>query len=266
MLSIVGIFQSLQGAGQAVARLRAIPIPEGSINLLSPGPADQEQRELGQVPVSEAEQPGLGGGLGAVVGGALGLAGGMSAGTAIASLFLPGVGPIVAIGLAAAGILGAGGAVVGAKAGSALESESTRGLPEDELFLYQDALKSGHTVVIVFAEDEQQAEQVRSAFRDAGAESLDAAREKWWIGLRDVEKVHYQDPAQHFQDQESIYRAGFQAALRPSLRGKSYPEAKELLRRNYPDRCNDGLFIRGYERGREYEAQRSKGSDQRRVA
>lgn len=266
MVSVVGIFQSLQDAGHAVSRLRNIPIPEDRINLLSPGPPDQEQEELGQVPLSEAEQPGLGGGLGAVVGGALGLAGGMSAGTAIASLFIPGVGPIVAIGLAAAGILGAGGAVAGAKAGSALEAESTRGLPEDELFFYQDALKSGHTVVIVFAEDEQQAEQVRNAFRDTGAESLDAARDKWWIGLRQVEKVHYEDPAQHFQDRESIYRAGFEAALRPSLHGKSYDEAKELLQRNYPDRCNTGLFIRGYERGREFEAQRSKGSDQRRVA
>lgn len=105
MLSVVGIFRSLQDASQAVARLRAIPVPADNINVLSPGPADQEQRELAQVPLSEAEQPGLGGGLGAVVGGALGLAGGMFAGTAIASLFIPGVGPIVAIGLAAAGIL-----------------------------------------------------------------------------------------------------------------------------------------------------------------
>jgi hypothetical protein len=134
------------------------------------------------------------------------------------------------------------------------------------LFFYEDALKSGHTVVIVFAQDEQQAEQVRSAFRHAGAESLDAAREKWWIGLRDTEKVHYEDPAQHFHDRESIYRAGFEAALQPNFRGKSYQEARELLRRTYPDRCDDGLFIRGYERGREFEAQRRKGADQRRVA
>jgi hypothetical protein len=266
MLSVVGIFRSLQDASQAVARLRAIPVPADKINVLSPGPADQEQRELAQVPLSEAEQPGLGGGLGAVVGGALGLAGGMFAGTAVASLFIPGVGPIVAIGLAAAGILGAGGAVAGAKAGSALEAESTRGLPEDELFFYEDALKSGHTVVIAFAENERQAEQLRDAFRHAGAESLDAAREKWWIGLRDTEKVHYEDPGHDLQDRESIYRCGFEAALRPGVRGKSNQEAKELLRRSYPDRCDEGMFIRGYERGREFEAQRRKGADQRRVA
>ena len=266
MLSVVGIFRSLQEASEAVTRLRAIPIPEDRINLLSPGPADQEQKELEQVPISEAEQPGLGGGMGAVVGGALGLAGGMSAGTAIASLFIPGVGPIVAIGLAAAGILGAGGALAGAKAGSALEADSTRGLPEDELFFYEDALKSGHTVVIAFAENKHQAEQIRDTLRHAGAESLDAAREKWWIGLRDTEKVHYEDPGHDLQHRESIYRSGFEAALRPGIRGKSDQEAKELLRKSHPDRCDEGLFIRGYERGREFEAQRRKEVDQRRVA
>ena len=266
MLSVVGIFGSLSDAGQAVSRLRAIPIAEERINILSPGSADQEQKELGKVPLSETEQPGMGRGLGAVVGGALGLAGGMSAGTAVASLFIPGVGPIVAVGLAAAGILGAGGAVAGAKVGNALEAESTHGLPEDELFFYEDALKSGHTVVIAFAADEEQADKVRTAFREAGAESLDAARETWWIGLRDVERVHYEDPAQHFQSREFIYRAGFEAALRPAVRGKSYQEAADLLRRAHPDLYADGLFIRGFERGREFAREQRTKSPERRVA
>jgi len=266
MVSVVGIFRSLVEAGQAVARIRTIPIPGDRINLLSPGPAEEEQKELERVPLSEAEQPGMGGGLGAVVGGAVGLAGGMSAGAAIASLFITGVGPIVAIGLAAAGILGAGGAMAGAKVGNALETESTRGLPEDELFFYEDALKSGHTVVIAFAEHERQAEQVRAVLRDSGAESLDAAREKWWIGLRDLEKVHYEDPGHDLQNRESIYRSGFEAALRPDIRGKSYQEAKESLRKTNPDHCENGLFIRGYERGQEFEQRRTKDLGQRRVA
>jgi hypothetical protein len=266
MLSIVGIFPSLSDAGQAIARLRAIEIPDDRINLLSPGPADQEKAELAKVPLSEAEQPGMGGGLGAVVGAAMGLAGGMSGGTAVASLFIPGVGPIVAIGLAAAGILGAGGAVAGARIGNALETESTHGLPEDELFFYEDALRSGHTVLIVFAEDEPQAQQVRTLLRTAGAESLDAAREKWWIGLRDTEKVHYDDPGHHAENREALYRCGFEAALRPGLRGKSYEQAKQGLRSTYPDRCEHTLFIRGYERGQQFEAQRAKDAGRRRVA
>jgi hypothetical protein len=260
------MFQALPDAAQAVARLRAISIGEDRITLLAPGTAAQEKEELGKVPLSEAEQPGMGGGLGAVVGGALGLATGMSAGTAVASLFIPGIGPIVAIGLAAAGVLGAGGAVAGAKAGNALEMQSTPGLPEDELFFYEDALKSGHTVVIALAEDERQADHARDIFRETGAEALDAARDKWWIGLRDTEKVHYEEPGQDAASRESLYRSGFEAALRPSLRGKSYSEARELLQRVCPDSCEDLLFIRGFQRGQELERQRARGAGQRRIA
>lgn len=266
MLSVVGIFRELRDAAQAVARLKAMPVGEDRINLLAPGSAQQEKEELEKVPVSEAEQPGLGRGLGAVVGGALGMATGMSAGAAVASLFIPGVGPIVAIGLAAAGILGAGGAVAGAKAGNALETQSTPGLPEDEMFFYEDALTTGHTVVIAFADDERQASQIREIFRQTGAESLDAARDKWWIGLRDAEKVHYEEPGQHPASREAVYRCGFEAALCPSLRGKSYAEAKELLRRAHPDRCEDALFMRGFQRGQELAQQRTKISARRNVA
>ena len=266
MLGVVGIFWSLPHASQAVARLRAMGIGDNKINLLTPGPAGLEKKELGEVPLSEGEQPGMGNALGAVVGGALGLGGGMSLGAAVASIFVPGIGPVMAIGFAAAGILGAGGAIGGAVLGKALETESTHGLPEDELFFYEDALRSGHTVLIAFAEDEREATQVRDALRDAGAETLDAAREKWWIGLRDTEKVHYEEPGQHLQTRESLYRSGFEAALRPHTRGKSYSDAKDELRNTYPDRYDNALFIRGYERGREFERQPTSNVGRRRVA
>jgi hypothetical protein len=55
------------------------------------------------------------------VGGALGIATGSSLGTAAASLMLPGVGPVVATGMVAALLLGAGGAVAGAAAGEKIE-------------------------------------------------------------------------------------------------------------------------------------------------
>lgn len=266
MMSVVGIFQTLSDAAQAVAQLRAIQIPENGINLLTPGPADLEKKELAQVPLSESEQPGMGGGLGAVIGAALGLGGGMSLGTAVASLFVPGVGPIMAIGFAAAGLLGAGGALGGAAVGTALERQSTHGIPEDEVFFYEDALRSGHTVVIAFAEGEQQADQIRTIMRDAGAETVDAAREKWWIGLRDTEKVHYEEPGQHLPNRESLFRSGFEAALRRGIRGQSYAAAKEQLRSIYPDRYDNALFISGYERGSEFNKQSKTEVERRRVA
>ncbi|HLK33321.1 MAG TPA: hypothetical protein VKT29_09540 [Terriglobales bacterium] len=266
MVSVVGIFQTMPDAADAVTRLYAIPIPAENINLLSPGPAEQEKAELDKVPLSETEQPGMGAGLGGVVGAAIGLAGGISGGTAVASLLVPGVGPVIAIGLAAAGVLGAAGTVVGAKMGNALESASTYGLPEDELFFYQDALRNGHTVLLTFASNESEAKQVRSVLQDAGAESVDAAREQWWIGLRDSERVHYEQPGEHHEGRESIYRSGFEAALRPGMRGKSYEEAKDTLRRMHPDLCDDALFMHGYRRGQEFEQGSREEGQRRRVA
>jgi hypothetical protein len=132
-------------------------------------------------------------------------------------------------------------------------------LPEDELYFYEDALRSGHTVVIAFYTDARQAEQIRDVMREAGAESLDAAREKWWIGLRDAEKVHYEEPGENAHNHESYFRSGFEAALRPGLRAKSYQEALPALRTTDPDRCADPLFIRGFERGQQFDRERAGG-------
>jgi len=69
------------------------------------------------VAVSETEQPGVAQAIGAVVGGAtLG-----SLSIAAPLLLLPGIGPITAIGAAAAAILTAVGALGGAAAGAAFE-------------------------------------------------------------------------------------------------------------------------------------------------
>jgi len=115
------------------------------INLLTPDSSDQK---IASVPVSDSEQPGMGPAVGTVVGGALGTAGGFGAGAAIASLLVPGVGPILAGGLLGASLLGLGGAATGAAAGEMIE-DRVSGLPHDELFVYEDALRQGRTVVMV---------------------------------------------------------------------------------------------------------------------
>ena len=57
----------------------------------------------------------------------------------------------------------------GAGVGGALESSTTDGLPEDELFVYEDALRQGHSAVIALAANDQQAEAARGALEAAGA-------------------------------------------------------------------------------------------------
>ncbi|HXG91776.1 MAG TPA: hypothetical protein VNN73_05320 [Blastocatellia bacterium] len=249
MKTTVGIFASRADAERAIEQLRSIGIADDHISLLMPGASE---KKLEAVATTETEQPGMGKTLGGVVGGALGASSGMSLGAAAASLLVPGVGPVIATGIIGAALLGAGGAAAGAAAGEALEEGMADGLPRDELFIYEDALRRGRSVVIAFTEDDDQYEEARAVMNQAGAESVDAAREDWWLGLRDVEEEFYREQGGDFKKDELKYRRGFESALHPEARGKDYDEAAEFISACYGDICNEEPFRRGYQRGRQY--------------
>lgn len=250
METIVGIFNSFADAKRAAAILRSLDIPEKHITVLSPHTPEAEIEA--QVPTTETEQPGMGSALGGTVGAALGVAGGLEAGATAASILIPGVGPVIALGLIGAAIFGAGGAAVGALAGNALEKGIAEGLPRDELFVYEDALRRGRSVVLAFADNEQTAERARAALARAGAESVDAAREEWWIGLRDAEREHYTNQGGNFNLDEAKYRLGFESALHPDCRGKSCEDASGILKQRHGDDANAAAFRQGYDRGQQY--------------
>src|SRR5687767_2779937 len=199
METIVGIFDSRSDAEQSLTNLQGAGIPYEKLTLLAPGASDER---LAEVHTTEGEQPGMGKALGATVGGALGVAGGAQLGAVVASFFVPGVGPVIAAGLLGAAILGAGGAATGAAAGEAMEGGLADGLPRDELFVYEDALRRGRTVVIGLAEDSDVADRGRQVLAAAGAESIDAARENWWIGLRSAEEEQYTGQGKDFSKDE----------------------------------------------------------------
>jgi hypothetical protein len=245
MKSIIGVFDTIDEAQRAASELRESGIDPQYITVLAPGSPEQAWN---RVPLSGTEQSGMGEAMGGVVGGAVGAAAGAPLGAALASLILPGVGPIVAIGIAGAALLGLGGAAAGVAAGKALEDHMFTGVPEDEVFFYEDALRRGHAVTIAFAHDEKQADAARCAMADADAESVDAARESWWLGVRDAEKEHYEADGANFGHDEHSYRHGFEAALRPSMRSKTYAQAADDLRAHYKD-ADSTCFRRGYERG-----------------
>jgi hypothetical protein len=248
MSTVAGIFNSRAGAESAVRALLGAGFGEDRISLLTPGASPSQ---LDDVPTTETEQPGMGAALGGTVGGALGIAGGLQLGAAAASLFLPGVGPVLAAGIAAA-LLGAGGAATGAAVGGSLEDSMARGLPQDELFVYEDALRRGRSVVIAVADDEARADAARGIISQAGAESVDAARDEWWVGLRDAEEADYTVDGGDFSVEEPTYRKGFEAALHPTARGRSYEEDAKRLRECYGGECEEGAFRHGYARGRRY--------------
>src|SRR5262245_17324734 len=154
METVVGIFRAREEANQAFDQVKAAGISRDQLNLLSP---DSLQARPKAVPVSEAEPPGVGKAIGGVVGGAIGAATGVSLGAVTAAVFVPGIGPVIALGILGAAILG----VIGAKTGEALDEGIAQGLPVDELFVYEDALRQGRSVLIITAQDGERADAVR---------------------------------------------------------------------------------------------------------
>jgi outer membrane lipoprotein SlyB len=249
MQTVVGIFTSRTVAEHAAEQLYRLGIAHDQIHFLVPGTSlDQPE----QVPTSETEQPGMGSALGGVVGGAVGASSGMMTATVLSAL-VPGIGTVTAIGLAALSLLGlVGGAVAGAVAGGALEDALANGLPKDEIYVYKDALRRGRTVLIALVEDASQATAARAALEQAGAESLDAARAQWWVGMRDAEAEAYHATGGDFAKDEDVYRRGFEAALRTEIAGKPYKEAMEYVRVRDAEVYDTEAYRRGYERGRAY--------------
>lgn len=248
MNTVAGVFRSYQNARDSAVALRRAGFPPERVNLLCP---ESSEDQIHALPESTTEQPGVGGAIGGVLGAALGIAGGFELGIAATAL-IPGVGPILAFGAAGAALLGAGGAVAGLKLGKNADEASTEGIPSDEIFFYEDALRQGRSVVLALAENEEEEKRALQILADEGAESLDAAREEWWLGLQAAEAEHYRALGHNFEEDVDVYRAGFEAALRRECRGKDADAATDCLKWWYPDTWDSEPFRLGYERGRKY--------------
>ena len=254
MEAITGVFENREAAECALREVRNTGIPADKITLLVPGTVDQVEREVESVPTDATEQPGMGIAMGALFGGGVGLTGG-----AMLMALVPGLGPVTALGLLGAGILGAAGASVGGTVAGKIEKATYEGIPEDEIFLYEDALRKGRSVVVALADDVPSASVVRDALNKCGAESIDAAREQWWTGLRSAEKGHYITTGKNFDEGEKFYRLGFEAALHARTRCMEFDQVSaemdavlEDVKRRHPGEKVEEPFTRGYQRGREY--------------
>lgn len=167
MEGIVGVFRSRADAEHAVNDLRRLGQPEDTIVLLTPQASDAE---LAAIPTTTAEGPGVGKAISTVVGAAIGGGAGMGLGSALAAMFVPGVGPILAAGLGAGALLGIGGAATGAAIGGASEEALDTGIPIDELGRLRYLLKTGRTLVVITVDSKEREEQVRALFHSFGAE------------------------------------------------------------------------------------------------
>jgi outer membrane lipoprotein SlyB len=240
MNTAFGIFRNSRVASASVRRVeRAIPGARVRV-FASPAAAG----ELTNLPADDTETPGIGPAVGGVVGSA--------AGAAVASLLVPPVGVPAVIALAAGALLGFGG---GAVVGERLEEQLSFGVARDELFIYEDALRQGRALVVVQVEDDDAADAARELLAADGAESIDAAREEWWLGLRDAEGEAYQADGRDFASDEPFFRKGFEAALAAEPGEPPNMAVVRCLEERAADPVAVAAFERGWQRAGVYREQ-----------
>jgi len=252
---VTGVFKSRNEAENAASQLRSLGILEKNIGILSPGTT--ADRIEGGVPVTDTEEPGMGKAMGAAVGGAMGAAGGATLGLAAATLAVPGIGPVIAFGMVGAALLGLIGAAAGSAIGDNVEEELGEGIPHEDVFLYEDSLRHGKSVLVAYVDDDH-ADEAREALKNAGSEDIDTLREHWWQELKEEERTHYQGEGRDFDRDEESYRRGYQAALHPRRRDRVYSDVEDELRTSYANTVLDRPFQDGYERGMTYRSRRAE--------
>ncbi len=184
MKTVVGIFGSSSAADAAAANLVNAGVPPARIRQLTPG-SSERQIHTG-IPTSETEQSGMGSVVGGVVGGVVGV----TAVLAIEAILRGSMGALTTANFLIAALGAVAGAAIGAFAGGALEDRLSPGLPKDEIYFYEEALRRGRSVVFVFASNSRQEEIARRTLGRAGADSLDAGDESWRVGLQAPNGVH----------------------------------------------------------------------------
>ncbi len=148
METAIGVFASRDRAEEAVRELRQRGVPEDSVNYLTR---------------SETEAKTIAKEFGTYVGGFMGGAAGMSAGVLAATLLLPGIGPVFALGFGAAALLGAAGAGTGRAVGSAAAHDGDAPIPtadekcSEEAAFLREVLKEGRSLIVVQTESQDTA-------------------------------------------------------------------------------------------------------------
>ncbi|MGB9235903.1 MAG: anti-sigma factor antagonist [Terriglobales bacterium] len=180
METAIGVFSGRHHAEEAFRELRAQGVPEEAIVYLTR---------------SESEAKTVSKEFGATVGGFLGGAAGMSAGVVAATLLLPGVGTVFALGFGAAALLGLAGAGAGAGVGK-LASQDDPGTPQpashekspDDVSFFREVLKEKRSLIVVRTESPQI------------ASSACAILDRLGIGMQGKTPVKMQTKSRQFGD------------------------------------------------------------------
>ncbi|HEX3740797.1 MAG TPA: STAS domain-containing protein [Terriglobales bacterium] len=143
METAIGVFSSRDDADEAIKQLRQSGVPDESVIFLTR---------------SESEFRNVVKDFGTVVGGVVGGAAGMSAGVVAATLLIPGVGPVFALGFGAAALLGLAGAGAGHTVGASALSKQEQPTPDEkcseDATFFREVLKEGRSLIVVRTESE----------------------------------------------------------------------------------------------------------------
>ena len=182
METAIGVFASRDHAERAVKELRERGVPEESIVFLTR---------------SENEAKSIAKELGAFVGGFVGGAAGLTTGVVAATLLLPGIGTVFALGIGAAALLT--GASAGAGAGSAVGSASTHEADaprpteaeksSEDVAFFQEVLKEGRSLIVVRTESKELANSACSVLDRLGMAMEGRSPVKMQTSARQVGEV-----------------------------------------------------------------------------
>jgi hypothetical protein len=204
--TVVGMFDDLGDARQAVSELKERGFRESEVSLVANASAEQYHNYFDQQGRYTAEAPAdghggaeTGAGIGASLGGLAGLLAGMSL------ITIPGIGPIIGAGPVASTLMGA---VAGGLVGGLLGALVDMGVPEEHAGYYSEGVRRGGSLVIVKTNAAQvdqatqilkrfnpvDVEQRVSAWRQGGWKSYDPSAQPYTTQQIDQERRSYARP------------------------------------------------------------------------
>lgn len=181
METAIGVFASRDHAEEAAKELLELGLSEESIVFLTRSETDAK---------TVAKQ------LGTYLGGFAGGAAGMSAGVIAASLLVPGVGPVFALGFGAAALLGLTGAGAGRSIGSHIlkdGSDIPKPTPDEkcseDASFFREVLKEGRSLIVVRTESQELASSACAVLDRLGIGMQNRTPVKMQTTLRQVGDV-----------------------------------------------------------------------------
>ena len=190
MRTVVGVFDSINNASQALTDLEEMGVPTENTHLIAGNDKSKHDEYLKKskeasttTAAAAASGASFGGGLGIVA--------------SLAALAIPGVGPIIYGGAMLTVLTGLG---IGAVAGGLLGTFRNMGISHEEAPLYEEAVRRGAVLAIAIVEDDRAREAVESMAARGGRDirtEIDTWAETKWSGPKT-------DPHPYSSDDTSV--------------------------------------------------------------